>query len=419
MGVKDTLPNFKSFTFDGVNSRDYGVYITGEGVFNAPERNVEMIDIPGRNGAFALDRGNFNNIEITYPAGIFADTEADFADAVSDLRNYLCSKVGYVRLEDDYNTGEYRLAIYKSGLEVTHDMLIAGEFDITFECKPQRYLTSGETAVAVASGGTLTNPTLFDAQPLLQLTGYGNIVVNGYPINIVDDLVGDVRVSNRFVAYTNLFDVNFSEIYINAGDPIDVGTTVDYPSFNFTVMGGGEFLIANASISNYVGYSSFSPYAYDNGDGTFSIGAIFNPEFTFSYGTAETKKEEFDLTLTDTNSTSKTYHIVCTIAYDGAKSINFRVVGMPNDLVFSIVPSSLCISCGNITVHSTATTFGQPTYIDCEVGETYTIVNGVYNSLGAYVTLGSELPKLSSGSNTITYDNTFTSVKVTPRWWKV
>ena len=41
----------QSITFGGVNSADYGIYIGGEGVFNAPKREVEMIEIPGRNGA--------------------------------------------------------------------------------------------------------------------------------------------------------------------------------------------------------------------------------------------------------------------------------------------------------------------------------------------------------------------------------
>ena len=76
MAVNKTGAMFKSLTFDGEDSRDYGVYITGQAVFNAPEREVEMISIPGRNGQFALDKGRFENIEVTYPAGIFANTEA-------------------------------------------------------------------------------------------------------------------------------------------------------------------------------------------------------------------------------------------------------------------------------------------------------------------------------------------------------
>ena len=83
---------YKTFTFDGESSADYGVYITGEGVFNAPERAVEMVDIPGRNGSYALDQGRFSNIEVTYTAGMVDDSETDFADRLADVRNWLCSK---------------------------------------------------------------------------------------------------------------------------------------------------------------------------------------------------------------------------------------------------------------------------------------------------------------------------------------
>ena len=149
MAVAPTGAIYKSLIFDGEDSRSYGVYITGEAVYNAPERDVEMVTIPGRNGTYALDNGRFENIEVSYPAGIFADTEADYREAISDFRNFLCSRKGYVRLQDEYNPNEYRMAVYKSGLEVEPAMLRAGEFKITFDCKPQRFLTSGETAITI------------------------------------------------------------------------------------------------------------------------------------------------------------------------------------------------------------------------------------------------------------------------------
>ena len=91
MAITQTGAIFKSFSFDNTSSRNYGIYITGEAVYNAPERAVEMVSIPGRNGALALDEGRFENIEVSYPAGIFAESETDFANAVSDFRNFLCS----------------------------------------------------------------------------------------------------------------------------------------------------------------------------------------------------------------------------------------------------------------------------------------------------------------------------------------
>ena len=150
---------FKKLYFDGQSSGDYGVYISGAGTFNAPEREVEMVSIPGRNGDLALDKGRFENVEGTYKAGLFGVDEIDFAKAISDFRNFLCSRKGYVRLEDDYNPDEYRMAVYKDGLDVDAKQLKAGEFDIVFDCKPQRWLKSGEEVVTIGEWGETETAT--------------------------------------------------------------------------------------------------------------------------------------------------------------------------------------------------------------------------------------------------------------------
>lgn len=139
---------FNSFTFDDKNSLDYGVYITGE-VYNAPARVVEMISIPGRDGDIALDQGRFENIEVTYHAGAFGASESGFAAKMRAFRNMLASRFNYVKLINTYHPDEYRLALYKSGLDVSSFMSISGEFDIVFECKPHRYLKSGDTEVEI------------------------------------------------------------------------------------------------------------------------------------------------------------------------------------------------------------------------------------------------------------------------------
>jgi phage-related protein len=74
---------------------------------------------------------------------------------------------------------------------------------------------------------------------------------------------------------------------------------------------------------------------------------------------------------------------------------------------------------GTITADSSISALGNPTYIDCDIGEAYKIVNDNYVSLDNAVEIGSSLPVLSSGSNTVTYENTITEVKITPRWWKI
>ncbi len=175
-----------SITFDGINSLEYGVYVSGSGAFDAPARDIEMITVPGRNGSLAMDRGRYENIEVTYPAGLWELPNKSFEEALAAFRAELVSRYSYVVLSDTYNPDEFRLALYRSGLDVDPRVYNrAGEFSIVFDCKPQRFLTSGATAVSLARGQhTLNNPTLFPAAPLIEVTGTGSFIFGGVEVEI-------------------------------------------------------------------------------------------------------------------------------------------------------------------------------------------------------------------------------------------
>lgn len=398
MAIAPTGAIYKALEFDGVSSRTYGVYITGEAVYNAPEREVEMISIPGRNGAFALDKGRFENIEVTYSAGIFADTETDFAEAVSDFRNFLCSRKGYVRLQDEYNPNEYRMAVYRSGLEVDSEQLRAGEFAITFECKPQRFLTSGETAVTVTSGDTLTNPTLFESSPLLQVWGYGDISINSETITVVSDYVGDVVLYPQTtisiggsLPLTQTFSVEAQKL--NNGDNIgDVCVTwYMYPNLNASVQ--IDTTSANVQLAMVHNYRTLYAEA----------------RFTsLSKGTSYTGSATVDYTVN-----GNSYQTKLDIAYDGNATFSVTV----SDTNTQSISKGLSVK--EIDGNSTRTTTGNPLYIDLDMGEAWNEDSGVPISVNNAVQLPAELPSFQSGGNTITYDNTITQFKVVPRWWKV
>ena len=264
MAIAPTGAIYKSLSFDGVESRNFGVYITGEAVYNAPARDVEMVSIPGRNGTFALDKGRFENIEVSYPAGIFADNETDFASAVSDFRNYLCSRKGYCRLVDEYNPEEYRMAIYKSGLDVSPAQLKAGEFDITFDCKPQRWLMGGEAAIDVSDGDTIFNPTLFDSSPLLAAEGYGTIGFNGYEIEIDNATMGEVLLANSMSTVNASITENFTTSAFNSGDAITAG------EISFVYKVPKDFITAYGAIT-----------ALSNSDGSFSSSGVYDAEGSY------------------------------------------------------------------------------------------------------------------------------------------
>lgn len=193
-----------SLTFNSINSLTYGVYISGTGVFNAPARDREMIQVPGRNGDIIIDHGRYQNIEITYPAFIIKD----FASNLRIWANKLLEPVDYVRLEDTYYPDEFRLAVLSQGMVVDPvSWLAAGSFDLIFNCRPERFLKSGENVTTFTAGGTINNPTDMPSKPLIRVTGAGTITVNGTAIEIASHSLSyidiDCDLQEAFCGSTN------------------------------------------------------------------------------------------------------------------------------------------------------------------------------------------------------------------------
>lgn len=407
MAIAPTGKIFKSFEFDGESSKDYGVYITGEAVYNAPERDVEMISIPGRNGSFALDKGRFENIEVTYPAGIFADSEIKFAQAISDLRNCLCSRKGYCRLTDDYNPDEFRLGIYKSGLEVSPAQAKAGEFEIKFDCKPQRYLMSGESPISVTSGDTVFNPTPFDAQPLLMVNGYGAINIGNDPITIDNVLIGNVRVAGAHSSSGSIIKFNIDTSALNTGDVISLSKyvgTLSYtakPAYTIATVGVTSTSNATAEITKTKRTITMEPQTFAYGtsksvtaSGTFGVQYVYNDTLT---------------TISVTNS--------IVVSYNGDKTFTFALSSNSPGTPYQFRGYSL--NQYSMYADSTKSALGNPTYIDLDIGVAWNADGGTPVSLNNAVSIPAILPSLVPGNNTITFDNTITSLKLAPRWWKI
>ena len=209
------------FVFDYNDSRDFGVYISGQGTFNAPGREYENIAVPGRDGDLLAPNTRLSNIQLTYPAFIYAN----FAENMASLKSMLLSRIGYKRLEDTYHPDEFRLAFYRGDLNPTvRSRNDAAEFDLTFECDPRRFLKVGENKWEITSSGTMYNPTGFAAKPLIRVYGSGTLGVgsdtitiasNSYPYIDIDSEVSDcyygVNNANSLVTFSaNDFPV-FSE----------------------------------------------------------------------------------------------------------------------------------------------------------------------------------------------------------------
>lgn len=167
--------------FDGVDLRDFGVYISGQGTFSSPAREYDTRPIPGRSGDLVVSGDRLENSTVTYQAFIYRN----FRENLRALRSFLLSRIGYVRLEDTYHPDEYRLALYRGGLEpevLSRNQ--AGQFELAFETQPQRWLKEGETVTTLTSSGVIYNPAHFASQPLLRVYGTGVLGIGSDTITI-------------------------------------------------------------------------------------------------------------------------------------------------------------------------------------------------------------------------------------------
>ena len=195
-----------SFVFNGVNSADFGIYISGSGTFNFPQRVIQTVDIPGRSGSLTVDNGRFLNIQVSYPAFI----RRDFTRNVDGVKAWLLSSTGYQRLTDSYHPDFFRMARFTGPADFTTRFLnYSGEITLAFDCMPQRFYQIGQQTMQIPTGTILKNPSFFEAKPLI--TVYGNapgiLNVGGVVVSILsltDYLVIDCDSQNAYKGTQNL-----------------------------------------------------------------------------------------------------------------------------------------------------------------------------------------------------------------------
>ena len=466
-----------SLIFDTVNTLDYGVVIDGEAAFDAPERDVEVVTIPGRNGTLQIDNGRFENIEVTYPASIWADEHGDFKTKIRNLRNAFASKRGYKRLTDTYNTDEYRLGVFKSGLECDPGVYnTAAEFDIVFDCKPQRFLTSGETSVDITSAAaqTLTgNPALF-----FNATG---TTVNGFEVEIAPKITswgtilptftrGEARItangSTSTVAwsantsmYTARVDLKAKKVYQTHDAHIFAATD----TMSTYTSGGVQFFRmsnSNAGISSSggQGYCNFltaveftslsalndheitnnGSYIYWRMDNMANVVEMKDFISTVSHGNRLTylakRTNAADVTSSVASSTlvvdasnEISNYVVFTEPnleqYGTVKVTATGPVNLVNETDFEARPLLSVTGTGTVTVGDVTITIGgggSQMYIDCDIDEAWSYSGGSMVNRNGDVSMSStEFPSLPPGANVITFSAGITQVLVTPRWWRV
>lgn len=411
----------KGFTYDGIESLDYDLYITSGSVYDAPERVVDMIKVPGRNGNLAIDRGKFENIDVEYNVYTKDRSQTSFAQNIRDFRNELCSRHEYLRLTDDYNSDEFRLGIYKSGLELDADIDRAGAIKLTFDCKPQRFLTSGETEKTIpewsdlhtdsgslvtvdnSSGEYAVKSLSTDIEPQQDLNGYdhpwaGGAGKNKLHVTATTSTINGVTFTFNSDGSIKLNGTATGSINFALTEDASLASdsyVFDITGFTTQTAGNGGVYANNASGTIVVQNSRNGHVAINNS--VKRVWMYFNSGTTFSNNV---------LTLqirlsSETDDTYEPYENICPIT--GFSSTNVTRVGknlLPN-LTYQWVANNLIIG-GNSNSY----------YLYLKAG-TYTFAKNTTKSCSAYYQINGDTASITitvGDHDGITFD-TFTIAK--------
>ena len=163
--------------YGGETSSDYGIVVSEVPSFDKPTRRSNVFNVQGRNGSIIYQDGSFDDVTRSYKVWI-AEEHNDLVDKVNAVSGWLYSKTGYQRLEDSFEPDVFRLAYYNGSGNVSNELMMFGETTISFTCRPERFLKSGEEVVTVVNADKIYNPTRFEAKPLIHIEGSGTVSIS-------------------------------------------------------------------------------------------------------------------------------------------------------------------------------------------------------------------------------------------------
>lgn len=184
--------------FNGRSSADYGIFVEEPPNHAWPEKDYDVVHVPGRSGDLLFDNGSYKNVSREYKIAVGSRTLL-LHEQIDGIFSWLHSASGYARLEDSYEPEHFRLASYRESNSLENILGHAGRATIKFDCKPQRFLKTGEQAITFTSAGYLVNPSEFESLPIIKITksySSGVLNVNGCTITIA---AGTYTSSTPFV----------------------------------------------------------------------------------------------------------------------------------------------------------------------------------------------------------------------------
>lgn len=161
------------FTFNGISAASLGLGIERYPEIPMPRKRITSESVPGRSGDLHISDGSCDNVTIRYEVW-WKNRNKNFPTGRSarEITTWLYSAPVGARLEDTYDSSVFRTATFVGGANIEDVMGRFGRMTLEFNCSPQKWLKSGETALTHKTpGGIIRNPTAYETKPLIRIVG--------------------------------------------------------------------------------------------------------------------------------------------------------------------------------------------------------------------------------------------------------
>lgn len=163
----------KTFIFNGVSSSAYGVYLEREPEIVVGSVRAETQTIIGSAKVLHFTEGDdaMDPIVISLACCVNNISDANLTNICAWIR-------GSGDLRTDYDTGHvYKNAFVSNQIPLTRVFrtLRGYTFTVEFECEAHRYQYPEASTITITAAGSLSNPGTAPAEPLIKLTGSGDV----------------------------------------------------------------------------------------------------------------------------------------------------------------------------------------------------------------------------------------------------
>lgn len=210
-------------TFDiiykGVSGSDIGVYAVKRPSIPSPQRRVEKVVVPGRDGSLFIEDG-WDDVSFDVIFNWF-DTDDELSSKTRLFNDWLSTSGGQLMFTDD--TDYFRIV---KRIEMRQAERIAPQImkqTVRFTVDPWQYSSEGNNQITRPA--SLTNDSNWPAYPLIMLTSGGNwtIGINGNTISahITDGIIIDTAKETATWGGQNLSALvtgDISKLILDPGD---------------------------------------------------------------------------------------------------------------------------------------------------------------------------------------------------------